>query len=82
MPKHDVSFTVTTTIKATVDPDELEGFEGDPAEEADVETYLKDTVLGDVHDLKFFIEESSADVTINGYSDVSSKLKVNADEEE
>jgi hypothetical protein len=82
MPKHDVSFTVTMTIKATVDPDELEGFDGDSAEEADVEQYLKDTVLSGPDDFSYFVTETEADVVINGHTNLSSKIKVNADEEE
>lgn len=82
MPKHDVSFTVTMTIKATVDPDELPEFNENSAEEADVETHIKDYVLDGAEELLYFIEETGADVTINGHSDVSSKLKVTADEEE
>lgn len=82
MPKHDVSFTVTLTVKATVDPDELEGFEGDSAEEADVEAYIKDTLLDGPENFSQFVSDNEADVTINGYTNLSSKLKVTADEEE
>jgi hypothetical protein len=82
MPKHNISFTVTLTVKATVDPDELEGFDGDSAEEADVEQYLQDNVLDDYDNLSHFANETSADVTLNGHSDLKSKLLLTSDEEE
>jgi hypothetical protein len=82
MPKHNISFTVAFTVKAKVDPDELEGFDGDSAEEADVEQYIKDYVLDGSEDLLHFISETDPDTTINGISDVKSKLLLTSDEEE
>lgn len=64
MPTAQVEFTVTLKVKAKVDPDQLPGFDGNSAEPADVEQYLKDNVLISFDDLMGFGTDVDPDAEI------------------
>jgi hypothetical protein len=64
MPKHKYEVQITLTLKGEIDPDEIEGFEGDSAESSDVQDLLEEMIdnAGSLPDLGDF---NDADLTID-----------------